>query len=88
MPYIEMMQQSLFDADGGKEALAPGATLLHGFARKRDVALLAAIEQLAAKPVSVRVPDMQPALAALQAYIARRQQAESLAPATAAGQQP
>ena len=49
MPYIDAMQQSLFDANGGKEALAPGATLLHGFARKRDVALLAAIEAIAAK---------------------------------------
>jgi alkylated DNA repair protein (DNA oxidative demethylase) len=48
MPYIGTMQQSLFDAEGGKEALAPGATLLRGFARKRDVALLAAIEEIAA----------------------------------------
>lgn len=49
MPYIGTMQQSLFDADGRKEALAPGATALRGFARKRDVALLAAIEAIAAK---------------------------------------
>lgn len=49
MPYIGAMQQSLFDADGGREALAPGATLLRGFARKRDVALLAAIEAIAAQ---------------------------------------
>lgn len=48
MPYIGKMQQSLFDADGGKEALAPGATVLRGFARKRDVVLLAAIEAIAA----------------------------------------
>ena len=48
MPYIGAMQQSLFDADGGKEALGPGATLLRGFARKRDRALLAAIEEIAA----------------------------------------
>jgi alkylated DNA repair protein (DNA oxidative demethylase) len=48
MPYIGAMQQSLFDAEGGKEALAPGATLLRGFARKRDVALLGAIEAIAA----------------------------------------
>jgi DNA oxidative demethylase len=47
MPYIDEMQQSLFDADGGKEALAPGATVLRGFARKRDVALLAEIEAIA-----------------------------------------
>jgi len=46
MPYIGAMQQSLFDADGGKEALAPGATVLRGFARKRDSALLAAIEEI------------------------------------------
>lgn len=49
MPYIGTMQQSLFDGDDRKEALAPGATLLRGFARKRDVALLAAIEQIAAQ---------------------------------------
>lgn len=49
MPYIGTMQQSLFDANGGKEALAPGATLLRGLARKRDVALLAAIEAIAAQ---------------------------------------
>ena len=49
MPYIGTMQQSLFDADGGKEALAPGATVLRGFARKRDVALLAAVEAIAAE---------------------------------------
>ena len=49
MPYIGMMQQSLFDADGGKEALAPGATVLRGFARKRDLALLAAVEEIAAR---------------------------------------
>lgn len=49
MPYIGMMQQSLFDADGGKEALAPGATVLRGFARNRDLALLAAIEAIAAQ---------------------------------------
>jgi len=47
MPYICAMQQSLFDADGGMEALAPGATVLRGFARKRDAALLAAIEEIA-----------------------------------------
>lgn len=49
MPYIDAMQQSLFDANGGKEALAPGATLLHGFARKRDVALITAIEAIASR---------------------------------------
>lgn len=48
MPYIGAMQQNLFDANGGTEALAPGATVLRGFARKRDVALLAAIEAIAA----------------------------------------
>jgi alkylated DNA repair protein (DNA oxidative demethylase) len=47
MPYIGAMQQSLFDPDDGKEALAPGATLLRGFARKRDRALLAAIKAIA-----------------------------------------
>ena len=49
MPYIGMMQQNLFDADGVKEALAPGATLLRRFARKRDIALLAAIQAIAAE---------------------------------------
>ena len=47
MPYISAMQQSLFDADGGMEALASGATVLREFARKRDAALLAAIEEIA-----------------------------------------
>jgi len=49
MPYIRSMRQSLFDTDGGTEALAPGATVLRGFARKRDLALLAAIEEIAAQ---------------------------------------
>jgi len=49
MPYISAMQQSLFDTDGGMEALAPGATVLHGFARDHDLALLAAIEEIAAR---------------------------------------
>ena len=48
MPYIYSMLPSLFDADGGKEALGPGATVLRGFARKRDVVLLAAIEAITA----------------------------------------
>jgi alkylated DNA repair protein (DNA oxidative demethylase) len=49
MPYICSMRLSLFDADGGMEALAPGAVVLRGFAQKRDVVLLAAIEQIAAQ---------------------------------------
>jgi alkylated DNA repair protein (DNA oxidative demethylase) len=49
MPYICWMLPSLFDADGGKEALGPGATVLRGFARKRDVVLLAAIEAITAR---------------------------------------
>lgn len=49
MPYIGTMQQSLFDGDGGKEALAPGATVLRGFARKRDLALLTAIQAITAE---------------------------------------
>ena len=49
MPYIDTMQQSLFDADDGTEALAPGATVLRAFARQRDVALLAAVEAIAAQ---------------------------------------
>lgn len=51
-------------------------------------AMLAAIEQLAGQPVSITVPDMQPALGALQAYIARRQQAEEQPSAQAKGEQP
>jgi alkylated DNA repair protein (DNA oxidative demethylase) len=43
------MQQSLFDGDGGTEALAPGATVLRRFAAKRDVTLLAAIDAIAAQ---------------------------------------
>lgn len=49
MPYIGAMQQSLFDADNVKEVLAPGATLLRGFARKREAKLLAAVDAIAAK---------------------------------------
>lgn len=49
MPYIGTMQQNLFDADGGTEALARGALVLRGFARKRDVALLTAVEAIAAE---------------------------------------
>ena len=49
MPYIDTMQQSLFDADEGMEALAPGATVLRAFARQSDVALLAAVEAIAAQ---------------------------------------
>lgn len=49
MPYIWPMRLSLFDADGGTEALGPGATVFRGFAQKRDVELLAAIEEIAAR---------------------------------------
>ncbi len=49
MPYICPIMLSLFDAHGGMEALGPGATVLRGFARKRDVVLLAEIEQVSAK---------------------------------------
>lgn len=48
MPYIWGMMQSLFDADGRTEALAPGAMLLRGHASRQDRALLATIEALAA----------------------------------------
>ena len=51
-------------------------------------AMLKAIEQLASQPVSISVPDMQPALSALQAYITRRQQAEEQPAASPAGEQP
>lgn len=49
MPYIGGMQQSLFDPEGGKEALAPGAAVLRGFATKRASALLAAIRAIEAR---------------------------------------
>lgn len=46
MPYISWMRLSLFDADGGTEALGPGAAVFRRFSKKRDVALLAAIEAI------------------------------------------
>ena len=49
MHYIGGMQQSLFDPEGGKEALAPGAAVLRGFAAKRESALLAAIRAIEAR---------------------------------------
>jgi len=48
MPYIWDTMQSLFDSDGGTEALAPGAVLLRRRAAGQDRALLAAIEVVAA----------------------------------------
>lgn len=44
MPYICVPMQSLFDPNGGMEALGPGAVLLRGFAQAHDRALLAAID--------------------------------------------
>jgi alkylated DNA repair protein (DNA oxidative demethylase) len=41
--------QSLFQPDGGKEALADGAVVLRGHARDHDRVLLAAIEAIAAE---------------------------------------
>lgn len=55
MPYISPMRLSLFDADGGMEALGPGATVLRGFARKRDVELLAAVAEIAAQALFRRM---------------------------------
>lgn len=49
MPYIWVTMQSLFDPDGGMEALAPGAVLLRGHALAIDTELLAAIDAVAAK---------------------------------------
>ncbi len=49
MPYICSMTLSLFDADGGKEALGPGAAVFRRFSKKRDAALLAAIETITAQ---------------------------------------
>jgi DNA oxidative demethylase len=49
MPYICGAMESLFDADGEMEALAPGAVLLRGRARPVAAALLAAIDAIAAR---------------------------------------
>lgn len=48
MPYIWVPMQSLFDPDGGMEALGPGAVLLRGRALAIDKELLAAIEAVTA----------------------------------------
>lgn len=49
MAYIWDTMQSLFDADGQTEALGPGAVLLPGRALRLAPALLAEIEQIAAR---------------------------------------
>ncbi len=48
MPYIWVPMQSLFDTDGGMEALGPGAALLRGFAQAHGRVLLAAIDAVTA----------------------------------------
>jgi uroporphyrin-3 C-methyltransferase len=72
-------------------ALGQAQTILQGAFQQdnsQSRAMLASLEQLATQPVSVSVPDMQPALGALQAYIVRRQQIEEQPVAPAAGKQP
>ena len=48
MPYMWATMQSLFDPDGGMEALGPGAAMLHGHALADGEALLQAIDAVAA----------------------------------------
>ena len=48
MPYIWATMQSLFDTDGGMEALGPGAAVLRGRAQAGGEALLGAIGDIAA----------------------------------------
>lgn len=90
---LEQAQWAALNAEGKvySMALAQAEAVLKGAFQQdnsQSRALLASIEQLAAQPVTVQVPDMQPALAALQAYIVRRQQIEEQPVAPVAGQQP
>ncbi len=90
---LEQAQWAALNADSKvyPVALGQAAAILKGAFQQDNSqarALLAAIDQLSSQPVSVSVPDMQPALAALQGYIARRQQAEEQPDPAAAGEQP
>ena len=49
MPYIWATMQTLFDTDGGMEALSPGAAVLSGRAVAGGQALLASIDEVAAE---------------------------------------
>lgn len=90
---LEQAQWAALNAEGKVYLMAIGqaqAILLGAFQQdnSQSRAMLESLEQLAARPVSVNVPDIQPALAALQAYIVRRQQIEEQPVAPVAGQQP
>jgi len=90
---LEQAQWAALNAEGKVYLMALGQAqaILQGAFQQdnsQSRAMLASIEELAAKPVSVTVPDMRPALAALQAYIVRRQQIEEQPAAPAAGAQP
>jgi uroporphyrin-3 C-methyltransferase len=90
---LEQAQWAALNAEGEVYTMSLGQAraILQGAFQQdnsQSRALLASIEQLAAQPVSVSVPDMQPALAALQAYIVRRQQIEDQPAAAAEGKQP
>ena len=90
---LEQSQWAALNAEGEvyKAALGQAQAILQGAFQQDNAqsrAMLASIEQLAAKPVSVSVPDMQPALAALQVYIARRQQIEEQPSTAIEGKQP
>lgn len=90
---LEQAQWAALNADSQVYTMALGQarSILQGAFQQDNAqsrAMLASIEQLATQPVSVSVPDMQPALAALQAYILRRQQIEEQPVAPAAGKQP
>ena len=90
---LEQAQWAALNADNAvyRVALGQAEGILRGAFQQDNAqsrALLSGIEQLAAQPVSISVPDMQPALAALQVYIARRQHIEEQPVATDAGKQP
>ncbi|MBF7730142.1 uroporphyrinogen-III C-methyltransferase [Pseudomonas sp. N040] len=90
---LEQAQWAALNADAKvyPVALRQAAAILQATFQQDNAqarALLASIEQLASQPVSISVPDLQPALAALQAYIARRLQAEEQPAAAAPGEQP
>ncbi len=90
---LEQAQWAALNAEGKvyTMALEQARAILQGAFQQDNAqsrALQASIEQLAAQPVSVSVPDMQPALAALQSYIVRRQQIEDQPDAPAEGKQP
>jgi uroporphyrin-3 C-methyltransferase len=90
---LEQAQWAALNADSKvfPVALGQAAAILKSTFQQDNAqarAMLAAIEQLASQPVSINVPDMQPALAALQAYITRRQQAEEQPAAAQTSEQP